>query len=229
MQQVGQGSSSLYVKLAQHLLNSRLRRTPGHRRLREDGAFGPRTLEALRNFQALNHITNERGVVGPLTWRALGLSVEVEHNVTLRPQHYDMGCWSASAAMILNRDMSIGTGGADLGLTFGLIPTIDNVETFAAQFGWHVISPPGDVRALADLLSHGPIWMAGHVTLDDGSQGGHVVVISGAWGDGATYGTYIRVHDPWPVNHGAVGVCTYPGMVAGDGYAFDPFMIAGAF
>lgn len=229
MQQIGPGSSSLYVRLAQHLLNNRLRRTPGFHRLREDGAFGPRTAAAVRTFQAMNHITSETGVVGSMTWRALGLAIEIDQPVTMRPQHYDMGCWAASAAMMLDRDMSVGTNGAELGKTRGLMPTIDNVTQFTAQFGWHVMSPPGNVQGLATILRHSPVWIAGSVLLDDGSTGGHVMVISGAWGDGSTYGTYIRIHDPWPVNHGAVAICTYPGMVTGDGLAFDPYMIAGPF
>ncbi|MFT3810405.1 MAG: papain-like cysteine protease family protein [Micropepsaceae bacterium] len=229
MQQIGPGSSSLYVRLAQHLLNSRLRRTAGFHRLREDGAFGPRSAAAVRLFQAMNHITSENGVVGPMTWRALGIAVEIDHRVTLRPQHYDMGCWAASAAMMLDRDMSVGTNGAELGLTRGLMPTVENVETFTRQFGWHVMSPPANVMALADILRGGPIWLAGSVILEDGSTGGHVMVISGAWGDGSAYGTYVRIHDPWPVNHGAISVCTYPGMVTADGLPFDPYMIAGPF
>lgn len=229
MQQIGPGSSSLYVRLAQHLLNRRLRRTPGFRRLREDGAFGPRTTAAVRTFQALNHVGSEPGVIGRLTWRALGVTIEVDHPVTMRSQHYDMGCWAAAAAMVLNRDMSVGTNGAELGKTRGLLPTIDNVTQFVTQFGWHVMSPPANVTALADILAGGPIWLAGMIILEDGSTGGHVVVVSGAWGDGSPYGTYVRIHDPWPVNHGDVTICTYPGMVAGGGLPFDPFMIAGTF
>lgn len=227
MQQVGPGSSSLAVRLAQRLLNSRLRRTPGYRRLREDGAFGPRTAAVVRQFQLDHHIGHESGVVGPTTWRALGLSVEIDHPVQMRAQHYDMGCWSACAAMVLDRDMSVGTGGAELSERRGLMPDIDNVTTFARPLGWNVDSPPGTVGGLVNILAGTPIWIAGTIAMDDGTQGGHVVVISGAWGDGSPYGTFIRVHDPWPVNTGTVTTCTYPLMVVSEGSAFDPVLIAG--
>jgi hypothetical protein len=229
MQQIGPGSSSIAVRLAQRLLNNRLRRTPGYRRLREDGAFGSRTAAAVASFQHANHITLEHSVIGNMTWRALGLSVEIDHPVQMRAQHYSMGCWSASAAMVLDRDMSVGTGGAELGSRRGLLPDIDNVTTFARPLGWNVESPPGHITGLVSILRGTPIWIAGSLLLDDGTTGGHVVVISGAWGDGSPYGTFIRVHDPWPVNHGTVTTCTYPLMVVSEGSAFDPIMIAGPF
>jgi len=229
MRQISIGASSENVRLAQRLLNRHLRRTPGFIRLRADGAFGRRTADAVAAFQRLNHISHEDRVIGPTTWRALGVTIEIDHPVTMRAQHYDMGCWAAAAAMVLNRDMSVGTNGAELGKTRGLLPTIDNVTQFVTQFGWHVMSPPANVTALADILAGGPIWLAGMIILEDGSTGGHVVVVSGAWGDGSPYGTYVRIHDPWPVNHGDVTICTYPGMVAGGGLPFDPFMIDGTF
>lgn len=228
MQQIGPGSSSLHVRLAQHLLNSQLHRTPGYRRLRVDGAFGPRTAAAVALLQQMRHITNERGVVGTQTWRALGLTIEIDHRVTLRAQHFRMGCWAASAAMVLDQDISVSTNGAELGTNYGLVPTIDNVTQFISQFGWQLASPPADVRSLAAMLRDTPIWMVGIATLEDGRTTAHAVVISGAWGDGSPYGTNIRVHDPWPVDHGQIGVCTYPAMVTNN-LPFDPFMIAGPF
>lgn len=228
MQQIGPGSSSLNVRLAQRLLNSRLRRAPGFHRLREDGAYGARTAAAVAAFQQAHHIGNEQGRIGTLTWRALGLTIEADHNVTLRPQYFGMGCWAASAAMVLDRDLSVGTNGAELGTNYGLVPTIDNVTTFVSQFGWHLESPPGEARSLAAILSRTPVWMVGIATLEDGRRTAHAVVISGAWGDGSTYGTFFRVHDPWPVDRGCIGICTYPGMVTND-LMFDPFMIAGPF
>lgn len=227
MQQLAIGTSSENVRLAQRLLNRHLRRTTGYRRLRADGAFGPRTAEAVAIFQRLNNIHHEDRVVGPLTWRALGVTIEIDHRVTMRAQHYDMGCWAASAAMVLDRNMSVGTNDASLGPGFGLKPQLENVERFVRQFGWQVESPPGDLRGLAALLSRTPLWIAGSVIREDGSEGGHVVVISGAWGDGTGDGSYIRIHDPWPVNEGTIKTCSYPLMVVSEDLAFDPTFIAG--
>jgi len=229
MQQIGPGSSSMAVRLAQRLLNARLRRTPGFRRLRVDGAFGPRTVAAVADFQRANHVMQEQGIIGTLTWRALGLSVEIDHPVHMRPQHYGMGCWNACAAMLLDRDMSVGTNDATLGLTRGLMPDVDNVATFVQPFGWDVVSPPSNVRGLANILARTPIWIAGTAMFSDGEQGGHVVVISGAWGDGSDSGTFIRVHDPWPVNIGTVVVGSYPYMTVSEDSGFDPILIAGPF
>ena len=229
MRQISIGASSENVRLAQRLLNRHLRRTPGFIRLRADGAFGRRTADAVAAFQRLNHISHEDRVIGPSTWRALGVTIEIDHPVTMRAQHYDMGCWAAAAAMVLDRDMSVGTNDASLGTSFGLMPELENVERFVSQFGWSVESPPGDPRGLASILRAGPIWIAGTVIREDGSQGGHVVVISGAWGDGTPEGTYIRIHDPWPVNHGTVKSCSYPLMVVSEDLAFDPTFIAGPF
>jgi len=229
MRQISIGASSENVRLAQRLLNRHLRRTPGFIRLRADGAFGRRTADAVAAFQRLNHISHEDRVIGPTTWRALGVTIEIDHPVTMRAQHYDMGCWAAAAAMVLDRDMSVGTNDASLGTSFGLMPELENVERFVSQFGWSVESPPGDPRGLASILRAGPIWIAGTVIREDGSQGGHVVVISGAWGDGTPEGTYIRIHDPWSVNHGTVKSCSYPLMVVSEDLAFDPTFIAGPF
>jgi hypothetical protein len=216
------------VRLAQKLLNSRLRRVPGFHRLREDGAYGLRTSAAVAEFQRANHISLEHGVIGTVTWRALGLTVEIDHTVHMRAQHYDLGCWNACASMILDRDMSVVTHGAELSAGFGLMPDIDNVTTFVGPFRWQVESPPSDVRGLARILAGTPIWIGGGV-LGEGGQGGHVVVISGAWGDGTNYGTIIRIHDPWPVNRGAITYCSYPYMTAMEGMTFDPLIIAGPF
>ncbi len=229
MQQIGIGASSQNVQLAQRLLNKHLRRTAGYRRLHTDGAFGPRTAEAVAAFQRLNHIHHEDRVIGPATWRALGVTIEINHPVTMRAQHYDMGCWAACAAMVLDRNMSVGTNDASLSPSLGLKPELANVERFVRQFGWVVESPPADPRSLAAILSATPIWLAGAVIREDGTEGGHVVVVSGAWGDGTADGSYIRIHDPWPVNEGTVKMCSYPSMIVSEDLAFDPAYIAGPF
>jgi uncharacterized protein (TIGR02594 family) len=68
------GSRGNDVRLLQSLLNQKVpqSRLPNGRRLVEDGDFGPKTEAAVRTFQQLNRLTVD-GVVGPQTWKALGV------------------------------------------------------------------------------------------------------------------------------------------------------------
>lgn len=69
----------LDVRKLQILLNASLRPSP---RLRADGSFGPRTKDAVMRFQRVKGLEVD-GVVGPVTWRALGASrtrgVQAQH------------------------------------------------------------------------------------------------------------------------------------------------------
>jgi peptidoglycan hydrolase-like protein with peptidoglycan-binding domain len=65
---VRQGASEHPVQTLQYLLRAR-----GHT-VTVDGAFGPRTEAAVRDFQREKHLSVD-GVVGPLTWAALVVTV----------------------------------------------------------------------------------------------------------------------------------------------------------
>lgn len=61
------GSSGPHVAYCQNLLNAR---GVPHPVLWVDGMFGPKTDQAVRQFQMMKHLDVD-GVVGPITWGAL--------------------------------------------------------------------------------------------------------------------------------------------------------------
>ena len=64
------GYSGESVRQIQRCLNNVGTRQPGIQRLTEDGIFGPRTLDAIVNFQSIFGLSPD-GIVGPITWAAL--------------------------------------------------------------------------------------------------------------------------------------------------------------
>jgi hypothetical protein len=214
MELLREGSRTDQVKLLQRLLNKRRIVTPA---LKEDGAFGPKTRQALTTFQSQQHIGAD-GVAGSQTWQRLGIRHDITHSVRLFPQPTNMTCWSASATMILG-NMSVGPGQAAIP-GGGLDPAPQNVETFARGLGWRMHYPQTwTVGGLAALLRRKPAWAVG----GGNSPGGgwlHAIVLSGLWSDGAedASGTMIRVHDPWPPGIGSVYGRFYRGTI--DGFDF---------
>jgi len=64
------GARGESVRQVQRCLNRVSARQPSIQRLTEDGAFGPRTLDAVTTFQRIFGLAAD-GTVGPLTWAAL--------------------------------------------------------------------------------------------------------------------------------------------------------------
>mgnify|MGYP000957136434 CR=1 FL=1 len=168
----------------------------------------------------MNHVSIETGYIGPASWRLMGLSVEIDHRVTMVPQHFLNGCWTASAAMVMGVEMSVSPGDAHLVLpddrndpNWGQLESSNaNLIAFAEHIGCHAMEAGVAAPRLAQFLSRRPVWVAGRWNDGHGHTGGHVVVISGLWGDGTNEGTIIRVHDPWPVNQGAIYATNWPQM-----------------
>jgi hypothetical protein len=195
------GARGAEVLLLQRLLNKR----GASPQLVEDADFGRHTLQAAIAFQSANHILPANGVVNPATWSRLGVTVELEHRVTLFGQPTGMTCWSAAATMILG-NMSVGSGAAQTDTTGGLNPDIDNIETFLAGLGWRLLNnqsaPP--ISTFINGLSVGPLWVA-----FEGGTFKHAVVASAIWGDRTDDGTVMRIHDPWPPGRGTLYGTTY--------------------
>jgi hypothetical protein len=199
------------VRLLQRLLNLRTQPTP---RLAEDGIFGPKTARALATFQDRHRISSG-GTVDNGTWRALGVTIDIDHPVTLLPQPTNMTCWSAAASMLFG-DRSVGSGGAATTSSGGLQSSHSNVEAFADSFGL-TMHPPRSwtVRGLADVLSRsGPLWIGGQLPVS-GTTSGHAIVIGSLWSDGAVdgSGTAVVIYDPWPPGRGSTRVVFYGDMM----------------
>ncbi|BCW87191.1 hypothetical protein sos41_03180 [Alphaproteobacteria bacterium SO-S41] len=217
MEDLGPGARGMHVRLAQRLLNRALRQAPGFHRLVDDGIYGRRTEAAVQLLQDRSHVSStEHGYVGPSTWRLMGLTVQIEHTVTLVPQHYLNGCWSASASMVMGVEMSVSPGSANLILpdnpndpVWGQLGADNaNIIAFAEHINGRAVVVPATVERIATYLRIRPIWIAGHWA----QGGGHVVVISALWGDGTNEGSVIRIHDPWPVNEGNIYGTVWPAM-----------------
>jgi hypothetical protein len=214
MQILRQGSRGPQAKLLQRLLNLERRATV----LNEDGSLGPLTNAEVKAFQSRKRLTPD-GVVGPDTWRALGIAIDVDHHVTLFPQPTNMTCWSAAATMLFG-NMSVGPGGAVVTPAGGLPPAQANVEAFARAFQLIVHAPmTWTVQGLAGLLRRGPLWVGGVQPLGSPTaiQSGHVVVVGSMWGNGSAEGTMLLIYDPWPPGRGS----TY-GVFFGDRVAGSP-------
>jgi hypothetical protein len=195
MDNVRRPSRALQVRLLQRLLNRRLIPPAA---LAEDGNFGANTHAAVLRFQRANRLDPD-GIVGPQTWRALGVTIDIAHRVQLFGQPTGMTCWSAAATMLTGANMSYGPGEAALGATGGLEPSFENVQKFANAHGLTMHAPQSwTVPGLAGLMRQGPVWVAGWVPF------GHAVVYGGIHGDGTPEGTLIIIYDPLPVGVGAV-------------------------
>lgn len=135
------GSRGFQACYAQRLLNKALTRdraagTP----LTEDGRFGPMIIAAVRAFQSSHPPLVVDSTIGPQTWRALGFTTEQEHNSVLQfGQPTTTSCWSAAATSIL-ANQSVGSGAAGLGTNGGLLPSIENLQTFASGLGWTMLN-----------------------------------------------------------------------------------------
>lgn len=211
MRVLRRGSSGLQVKFLQRLLNKAESRagisgTP----LDEDGGFGALTENTLYQFQQRTFGLTPDNVVGPQTWRALGLQKAVEHNwVRMVPQRPGKAgtCWTAAASMIKG-SLSVGSPGVPTD-DAGLPVDEKSLRTFSQGLGWEYLEYTPTLSTLINLVSRTPIWLtvifkySGRFAPD---SWGHTVVPSAVYTDGdpSGDGTLFRMHDPYPREKGRI-------------------------
>ncbi|GEM_PF-3271054 len=113
-------------------------------------------------------------------------------------------CWSAAAAMVLNRQQCIAGGPGVSAEWDGILFTPWNMERFARNHGL-IYAPtktrPWPAEELFRLLDeHGPLWTGGDSQkTSSGQLRGHVIVIAGMGMEGSTPDeTELLIVDPWP-------------------------------
>lgn len=224
MQILRPGSRDAAVLVLQRLLNRQFDATPGFPGIVEDAIFGGITERYIRQFQgrARNRAGQPLvvdGVVGGLTWAALGLSDEVLWPLPRVGQNTGMSCWVVSRG-IATGNMTSATTAAQLGNTQGLLPDLANLETFAAECNMRLLSQtPAAISEIVPHVRRGPVMLGG--TWGDGAM--HMVVISGFVAASSLNQTLLRIHDPAPFGQGSVVFTDFPGMLLTSNGTFDPY------
>jgi hypothetical protein len=199
-------------------MNNQLRPCPN---LTEDGRFGPKTRNAVVQFQNANWLSND-GIVSPATWSTLEGRDKyvILHNVKLVPQHTRSTCWSAALAMLLDFRASMTPGNPRMSAGGGLfndsnLARPENTRKFADSYGLTLILGQSWMpNGLANLLrANGPLmmnllWNAPRYGTGKGSPG-HMLIIAGLRGDGTAEGSTLRIYDPWPMGRGSIYSLTY--------------------
>ena len=224
MQNLKLGSTGPAVGLLRRLLNRNVVPAPNLPEVSVYGAhyngamaridFGPHMDAAVRKFQTSKKMS-PTGVVDAATWRALGLTLEIDKNVNLASQPSNDTCYAAAATMVLGPEgsKSFSPGATPAG------QAADDfwARTFARQFGWSLEygMTPLPV-ALANYLRRGAFWMAGNLPFPTGNSY-HAVVIGSIWGTGDSDSTMLLVYDPWPPTKGDIY-----GIILGDYLTQNP-------
>lgn len=196
------------VYFLQRLLNKAAQRNPGRlSSVREDGRFGPRTEHAVRAFQALSRTPTliSDGIAGGRTMKALGQTVDIDHNLTLIAQQTNWNCWQAAASMVSERTarkISVATSPTHMGyyLSSGANGLAADNQ-LALELGWQKLDHSPSLTELTTILRRTPIQVSGILTAINGA---HAVAFGGMWSDGTPEGTVIKVYNPSPIGTGLV-------------------------
>jgi len=219
-----QGSKGPDVGLLRRLLNRKLVPSPNLPEAHIFGAhyngavahidFGPKMDTAVRALQHSKRLKVD-GIVGPRTWSALGLTVDISKPVTLASQPSNNTCYAAAATMVLGPGASMSFDPGPL--PAGVAPDDHWARAFAQRFSWRLeygMTPtPG---ALEGFLRSGAFWIAGNLPFPAGPSY-HAVVVGAIWGDRDADHTMLLIYDPWPANIGEVY-----GIILGDYVGTSP-------
>jgi Putative peptidoglycan binding domain len=224
MRTLKKGSTGPEVGLLRRLLNRKMLPSPNLPEANVFGAryngamgridFGPQMDTAVKTFQRSKRLKDD-GIVGPLTWGALGLTLDVNQVVIPASQSTNDTCYAAAATMVL---------GPSASMSFNPGPTPPGVaaddhwaRSFSRLFSWQLeygMTPMPS--ALVSFLHHGPFWFAGNLPFPGGPSY-HAVVVGAIWGDGGLDRTMLLIYDPWPVKVGEVY-----GIILGDYLSISP-------
>jgi hypothetical protein len=222
------GSTGQHVVDLQNALNRALVPSPN---LTPDGTFGPKTLAAVRAFQAQRRIKVD-GVVGPITQCVLRggpRQAPIIHSVRLIPQPTPSTCWAAATAMLKGSTVPVIIAATpphlilEGGGTANFSERADNVtgnQEFARAHNLRYHAPMSwIVSALKGLIQGSPVmvsmlWNATEYVKGNGSSG-HRMVIYGidTDDDPSGLGTLLHIHDPWPPNVGKTFQKSYYALV----------------
>lgn len=211
MRTLTKGSTGPEVGLLRRLLNQKMVPSPNLPEANVFGAryngamsridFGPNMDTAVRAFQRSKRLKDD-GIVGPLTWRALGSTLDINKAVNPSSQPTSDTCYAAAATMVLGpgASMSFNPGPTPPGVA----PDDHWAKTFSQQFSWRLEYGMSPMPShLAGFLQRGAFWFAGNLPFPTGPSY-HAVVVGAMWGDGNIDGTMLLIYDPWPVNAGEV-------------------------
>jgi hypothetical protein len=223
---LGNFSQGVEVWFLQRILNRWVTRTNGRLRpVTEDGRFGNEIEAAVRRFQAqARPRLVEDGVVGPRTWSALGLQIEIDHPIRLIPQNSNWSCWNAAVTMkseTRGGRQSIMTGPDHMQyyLSSGMSGVAAD-QALARELGWRVLDHSPELQELISIMRRTPIYVGGRLT----AATSHAVVFGGLYSDGLPDGTMIKVYNPAPLGTGLIHPMRYLQWVCPiSGFSFVPF------
>lgn len=212
MRTIKQGSTGPEVGLLRRLLNRKLMPSPNLPEASVFGAkyngamgsidFGPKMDAAVRKFQHSKRL-KEDGIVGPLTWGALGISIDINKTVTLASQPSNDTCYAAAATMVLGPAASVSfnpgpTPSGQASDDYWARSFQQLFSTWRLEYGQTPMP-----KALVGYIHNGAFWFAGNLPFPSGPSY-HAVVVGAIWGDGDSETTMLLIYDPWPPGKGEI-------------------------